>query len=53
MCDAADARSRPNPFTAYHDKAQDEAMRGLLAIVMQQELPTTLRQVSLEGISFK
>jgi hypothetical protein len=60
MCDAlssslraADARSRPNPFATYHDKARDEAVRGLLAIVMRQELLPALRLVSLEDIDFK
>jgi hypothetical protein len=60
MCDtlssslrAADARSRPNPFATYHDKARDEAVRGLLAIVKQQELLPALRLVSLEDIDFK
>jgi len=50
---AADARSRPNPFAVYHNKARDEAVRGLLAIVMRQELLPALRQVSLEDIDFK
>jgi hypothetical protein len=50
---AADARSRPNPFATYHDKARDEAVRGLLAIVMRQELLPALRLVSLEDIDFK
>ena len=53
MRDAADARSRPDPFAAYHDKARDEAVRGLLAIVMRQELLPALRQVLLEDIDFK
>ena len=53
MRDAADARSRPDPFAVYHDKARDEAVRGLLAIVMRQELLPALRRVSLEDVDFK
>ena len=53
MRDTADARSRPDPFAVYHDKARDEAVRGLLAIVMRQELLPALRQVLLEGFDFK
>lgn len=53
MRDAADARSRPDPFAVYHDKARDEAVRGLLAIVMRQELLPALRLVSLEDIDPK
>jgi hypothetical protein len=53
MRDAADARSRPDPFAVYHDKARDEAVRGLLAIVMRQELLPALRVVSLEDINPK
>lgn len=60
MCDAlssslraADARSRRNPFATYHDKARDEAVRGLLTIMMRQELLPALRLVSLEDIDFK
>jgi hypothetical protein len=49
----ADARSRLLPFAAFHDKARDEAVRGLLAIVMGQKLLPALRQVSLEGVDFK
>ncbi|KAI9513016.1 hypothetical protein F5148DRAFT_565039 [Russula earlei] len=49
----ADARSRPAPFAALHNKARDEAVRGLLAIVTRQEFLPSLRQVSLEGIDLK
>jgi hypothetical protein len=49
----ADARSRLLPFAAFHDKARDEAVRGLLAIVMGQKLLPALRLVSLEGIDLK
>jgi len=50
---AADVRSRLLSLVAFHDKARDEAVRGLLAIVMGHELLPTLRQVSLEGVDFK
>ena len=51
---AADARSRPSPFVAaFHDKARDEAARGLLAILTQEELLPALRRISLQGVDFK
>lgn len=50
---AADVRSRLLLFAAFLDKARDEAVRGLLAFVMGQELLPALRQVSLEGIDLK
>jgi hypothetical protein len=50
---AADVRSRLLPFAAFLDKARDEAVRGLLAFVMGQELLPALRQVSLEGVDLK
>jgi hypothetical protein len=49
----ADARSRLLPFAAFHDKARDEAVRGLLAIVMGQKFLPALRLVSFEGVDFK
>ncbi|KAH9997147.1 hypothetical protein BJV74DRAFT_794955 [Russula compacta] len=50
---AADARSRPSPFAAFHDKARDEAARGLLAILTQEELLPALRRISLQDVDFK
>jgi hypothetical protein len=50
---AADVRSRLLPFAAFHDKARDEAVRGLLAFVKEQGLLPALRQVSLEGVDLK
>ncbi|KAF8493903.1 hypothetical protein F5888DRAFT_1805850 [Russula emetica] len=50
---SADVRSRLLPFAAFHDKARDEAVRGLLAFVMGQGLLPALRQVSLEGVDLK
>jgi hypothetical protein len=50
---AADVRSRLLPFAAFYDKARDEAVRGLLAFVMGQELLPALRKVSLEGVDLK
>ncbi len=50
---SADVRSRLLPFATFHDKARDEAVRGLLAFVMGQELLPALRQVSLEGVDLK
>ncbi|KAI0246971.1 hypothetical protein BJV78DRAFT_1285941 [Lactifluus subvellereus] len=47
---AADARSRLRSLAQFHDKARDEAVQGLLAIVTQQELLPTLRQISFEGV---
>jgi hypothetical protein len=49
----ADARSRLLPFAAFHDKAREEAVRGLFAIVMGHKLLPALRLVSLEGLDFK
>jgi hypothetical protein len=49
----ADAQSRLLAFAAFHDKARDEAVRGLLAIVMGRKLLPELRLVSLEGVDFK
>ena len=49
----ADAQSRLLDFAAFHDKARDEAVRGLLAIVMGRRLLPELRLVSLEGVDFK
>jgi len=50
---SADARSRLLPFAALHDKARDEAVRGLLAIVKRKDFLPALRQVSLEGMDLK
>jgi hypothetical protein len=50
---SADVRSRLLPFAAFHDKARDEAVRGLLAFVIGQGLLPALRQVSLEGVDLK
>ncbi|KAH9015272.1 hypothetical protein EDB83DRAFT_241239 [Lactarius deliciosus] len=47
---AADGRSRPQPFAESHEKARDEAVRGLLAIVAMHGVLPALRGVSLEGI---
>lgn len=49
---AADGRSRPHLwFAKFHDKARDEAVRGLLAIVATHDgVLSALRGVSLEGI---
>ena len=49
---AADARSRAYFLAQFHNKARDEAVRGLLAIVTQHGLLPALRQVSVEGVSF-
>ena len=53
MRDAADARPRPDPFVAHRNKARDEAVRGLLAMVTRQELLPALRQVLLEEVDFE
>jgi hypothetical protein len=53
MRDAADARPRPDPFVAHRNKARDEAVRGLLAMVTRQEFLPALRQVSLEEVDFE
>jgi hypothetical protein len=50
---SADARSRLLAFAAFHDKARDEAVRGLLAIVMGQKSLPALRIVSFEGVDFE
>ena len=50
---SADVRSRLLPYAAFHEKARDEAVRGLLAFVMGQGLLSALRQVSLEGVDLK
>ncbi|KAH9954324.1 hypothetical protein BC827DRAFT_965197 [Russula dissimulans] len=50
---SADARSRLLPFAALHDKARDEAVRGLLAIVKRRDFLPALRQVSFEGMDLK
>jgi hypothetical protein len=50
---AADVRSRLLLFAAFYDKARDEAVRGLLAFVMEQALLPALRQVSLGGVDLK
>ena len=47
---AADDRSRPHLFTKFHEKARDEAVRGLLAVTAMHEVLPALRGVSLEGI---
>ena len=47
---AADDRSRPHLFTKFHEKARDEAVRGLLAITAMHGVLPALRWVSLEGI---
>ncbi|KAH9054634.1 hypothetical protein EDB87DRAFT_1834738 [Lactarius vividus] len=47
---AADGRSRPQPFAESHEKARDEAVRGLLAIVAMHGVLPALHGVSLEGI---
>ena len=49
----ADVRSRLLSFAAFHDKARDEAVRGLLIFVMGQGLLPALRQVSLMGVDLK
>jgi hypothetical protein len=49
----ADARSRLLPYAAFHDKARDEAVRGLFAIMMRQKFLPALRLVSLDGLDFK
>ncbi len=46
-------RSRFLPFAAFHDRARDEAVRGLLAIVMGEGLLPALRLVSLKNVDFK
>jgi hypothetical protein len=50
---AADARSRLCSLAKFHDKARDEAVRGLLAIVTQQGLLPALRLISFEGVDFE
>ncbi|KAI9454757.1 hypothetical protein BJY52DRAFT_1282974, partial [Lactarius psammicola] len=47
---AADDRSRPHFFAKFHEKALDEAVRGLLAIMGMHGVLPALREVSLEGI---
>jgi hypothetical protein len=50
---AANVRSRLLPLAAFHDRARNEAVRGLLAIVMGDGLLPALRLVSLENVDFK
>ena len=58
MCDdppcpslrAADGRSRPHLFAKYHEKACDEAVRGLLAITAMHGTLPALHGISLQGI---
>jgi len=46
---AADGRSRPHLYAKFHEKARDEAVRGLLAMAAMHEVLPALRGVSLEG----
>ncbi|KAH9953204.1 hypothetical protein BGW80DRAFT_1468752 [Lactifluus volemus] len=52
MRDEADRRPRAYLWTHFRNKARDEAVRGLLAIVTQHGLLPALRQMSFEGVSF-
>ncbi|KAI0295915.1 hypothetical protein B0F90DRAFT_1927383 [Multifurca ochricompacta] len=46
-------RPLPLPLAGFHKKARDEAVMGLLTLVMQQGLLPALREVSFQGIDFK